>query len=118
MAMCKYCGTAFAWGQDGDKWAPLVPLGDEGDLPREFQDHLGNFRASHRLVCTNRGGATVRVERLAKAVAAADILPVVKPKIEETCNEPVSMPTVGEHILQILQNKAKKRRERKEATHG
>jgi hypothetical protein len=114
MAMCKFCGAAFAWGQDGDRWVPLVPLGDEAELPREFQDHLGNFRASHRLVCTNRGGATVKVERLAKAVAAADILPSVKPKVEKP-EDPISCPTtVGEHILDILNKKAQRRRERKE----
>ena len=75
MAICKFCGAAFAWGNNNDgKWTPLVPLGEEGDLRRTYQDEQGNLRASHIDVCVNRGGPTVRVSRLAKAIEANEIL--------------------------------------------
>lgn len=74
MALCKFCGVAFAWGNNEGKWTPLVPLGEEGDLRRTYQDEQGNLRASHTDICVNRGGPTVRVSRLAKAVEANEIL--------------------------------------------
>lgn len=75
MGMCKFCGVAMSWGQERDgKWIPLIPLGEEGDLPRTYQDENGKLRAGHRAVCTIRGGPPVLVTRLAKPVAASDML--------------------------------------------
>lgn len=76
MAICKFCGVAFAWGQKDDgKYVPLVPLGEEGDLVRNYQDENGVLRAEHALVCKHKGGPTVRVSRLARSVKGSDVLP-------------------------------------------
>jgi hypothetical protein len=74
MPMCKFCGKLFSWGYATaeDKWVPLVPVGEEGGLDLTFQDEEGRLRASHRDIC-DRGGASVRVARLAKKVRAVDM---------------------------------------------
>jgi hypothetical protein len=94
---------------------PLVPLGEEADLPREFQDNTGNFRASHRLICVNRGGATVRVERLAVPIEASHILPgaVVEPRRSKEKND-LNLPPIGDHVERLLQAKAERKRKRKQ----
>ena len=74
MPFCKYCGVKFAWGRSETKWVPLVPLGEEGDLDRTFQDENGQLRASHNAICQFAGGATVRVSELAKPIPADQIL--------------------------------------------
>lgn len=74
MALCKFCGKVFAWGLNGERWVPLVPVGEEGELPRTFQDSDGVLRSNHRDVCVNRGGPTVRVALLAKAIPASECL--------------------------------------------
>lgn len=80
MAICRYCGIPFAWGNSGDKWLPLVPLGEEGDLDRDYQDENGALRSSHRQVCTQVGGPSVRVSKLARSVKADEIIGPPKPK--------------------------------------
>jgi hypothetical protein len=75
MPLCKYCAKPFAWGNADGKWEPLVPVGQEGDADRTYQDENGVLRASHRSVCVLVGGESVRVARLAKSVPAADMLP-------------------------------------------
>ena len=74
MPMCKFCGKAFAWGNSDGKWVPLVPVGEEGDLDRAYQDESGLLRAAHNLICLNRGGVTVRVSKLARPVKAGEII--------------------------------------------
>ena len=75
MALCKYCGKAFAWGQtDNGRFTPLIPVGEEGDFDRSFQDENGVLRAPHIFVCVNRGGPTVKVVKLAQAVKANEII--------------------------------------------
>lgn len=75
MAMCKFCGVAFAWGQkEGGGWVPLVPIQDHEGLDRSFQDENGVLRADHRIICVARGGPTVRVSKLARPVKAGEII--------------------------------------------
>ena len=71
MAICKFCGAPFQWGRSPDKWVPLVPLGEEGDLPRTFQDAEGNLRAEHRPVCTH--APAVDVVKLSMPVLAEHV---------------------------------------------
>ena len=78
MAMCKFCGVPFAWGSADGKWVPLVPIGQDDGLDRQYQNEDGILRASHRSVCVNQGGPTVRVALLAKKVLAEDVLPTRK----------------------------------------
>jgi hypothetical protein len=82
MPVCRYCGKPFAWGNAGDKWVPLVPLGEEEDLDRDYQDENGALRASHVQLCANRGGPSVRVSKLARNIPAEDIIGPPKPKIK------------------------------------
>ncbi len=80
MAMCKFCAKPFAWGQkDGGGFVPLIPVGEEGEFDRSFQDENGLLRAPHALVCIHRGGPTVRVTKLARAVKAEEIIGAPKP---------------------------------------
>lgn len=75
MAMCKFCGQPFSWGlQEDGKWIPLIPIGEEGELDRWFQDHNGVLRADHREICSNRGGPSVRIARLAKPIPAREVI--------------------------------------------
>ncbi len=74
MAMCKFCGKAFAWGQEDGRWRPLVPIGEDADLDRDYQDENGVLRAAHSLVCVNKGGPAVRISKLAKKVKAKEII--------------------------------------------
>jgi len=83
MAICKFCALPFAWGRSEDGWIPLVPLGDEGTLDRAYQDENGDLRASHRLVCTNKGGPAVKIQKLVRPIKAHEIQPV-HPKEEKT----------------------------------
>lgn len=75
MPMCKFCGVAFSWGHDGERWVPLVPKGEEGGLGRSYQDENGDLRAEHRAICRSNGGPSVRVVRLAKKIEAASLTP-------------------------------------------
>lgn len=75
MAICKFCGLAFAWGQKDDGgFVPLVPVGEDENLERSFQDENGVLRANHQDICTRRGGPTVKIVRLAKKVKGGDII--------------------------------------------
>lgn len=93
MALCKFCGQPFAWGNADGKWTPLVPVGEEGDLDRKYQDQNGNLRASHRDVCVNQGGATVRVSLLAKAIPAGDMLHAPAAPLVEPDPQSIAPPT-------------------------
>lgn len=73
MAICKFCGQPFVWGRNGDRWIPLVPIGEEGDLDRKFQDADGNLRAQHRDVCEYV--PAVDVTKLAVPIPAEMIVP-------------------------------------------
>lgn len=75
MPICKFCSKPFAWGFDGERWTPLVPVGEEGTLDRTYQDENGDMRASHRDICVLRGGPSVNVVRLAKKIPAVDLPP-------------------------------------------
>lgn len=68
MAVCKYCNLPFQWSRVEDRWVPLVPIGQDDNLERGFQDEDGNLRAAHRLVCSDPGGAAVRAVRLPRPV--------------------------------------------------
>jgi hypothetical protein len=72
MPMCKYCGVPFTWGNDGERWVPLVPAGQEAALDRTFQDENGLLRAAHRDICVGFG-PSVKVAKLAKKIKAAEI---------------------------------------------
>jgi len=75
MPVCKFCAVPFAWGQKEDGgWVPLVPVGEEGALERDYQDEHGALRAGHRQICKMPGGPSVRVAKLAKAVPAETII--------------------------------------------
>jgi hypothetical protein len=78
MALCKYCGKTFAWGKLVDRWIPLIPVGEEGDLPRTYQDEKGDFRTAHSEVCVERI-PTVELVKLAAPLEAASILPRLRP---------------------------------------
>ena len=41
MAICKNCGSQFTWGSLDDRWVPLIPSGEEGNLPRTHVDADG-----------------------------------------------------------------------------
>lgn len=92
MAICKFCGKAFSWGNADGKWVPLVPVGEDDSLDRAYQDENGRLRAEHRAVCVIRGGPTVRVARLAVAVPAANVLPS-PPEVEAETGEIVAQPS-------------------------
>lgn len=77
MPMCKFCGVPFAWGNADGKWIALIPIGEEGNHDRAYQDENGILRAGHKLVCTQVGGHSVRIAVLAKAIPAKDVLPGV-----------------------------------------
>lgn len=72
MASCKHCGVLFNWGRADDKWVPLVPVGEEGELDRDFSDENGVLRSSHRQVCNYI--PSVNVIKLSKPVPADMIL--------------------------------------------
>lgn len=72
MANCKYCGQKFNWGNTGDRWVALVPVGEEDALERAYQDEDGNLRAAHRLICI--GGGSVKVTKLAKSIPASALM--------------------------------------------
>lgn len=80
MAICKFCGTAFSWGNNGGKWVPLVPVGEEAGLTLDYQDEDGVLRASHRQTCVQIGGPTVHVSKLAKPLQAGDVMFPPMPK--------------------------------------
>lgn len=83
----------MTWGVDADgRFIPLIPLGEEGDHDRDYQDADGVLRSTHRLACTRRSSALIRVYKLARNVKASEVLP-----------------SVGDHIEQILERKAKRR---------
>lgn len=74
MPFCKFCGEKFSWGRAEDRWVPLVPVGEEGDLLRTHQDADGQLRSEHRLICQMAGGPTVSVVKLAKPIPFEQIL--------------------------------------------
>lgn len=74
MPVCKFCAQPFAWGNSDGKWVPLVPVGQDENLDRDYQDENGVLRAGHQSICTSRGGPAVRVSKLAKKVPASEIL--------------------------------------------
>lgn len=78
MPICKFCAMPMQWGRSDEKWVPLVPLGEEGDLDRTHQDSDGNLRAEHRLICIGWTPA-VSVVKLAKPIPASDIVQVPPP---------------------------------------
>lgn len=79
MAICKFCLKAFSWGQKDDgRFVPLVPIEDDAGMDRTYQDEDGVLRAEHWLVCVRRGGRTVRVSKLAKPIAANEVLDIRK----------------------------------------
>lgn len=121
MSICKYCAKPFSWGNSDGKWVPLVPVGEDADLVRSYQDENGALRAEHRLVCANRGGPSVRVSRLAVGVKPGDIIgtPRQKEQIdpgtgEITFREPTpeialrDMP-VADHLAAIMKRKAQRK---------
>lgn len=77
MAICKFCNAPMSWGFDeaADKWVPLVPIGDDEGMDRTFVDGDGVLRASHRAVCTNRGGPSVKITKLRQPIKGSDVLP-------------------------------------------
>lgn len=79
MPLCKFCGKPFAWGNDSGKWVPLVPVGEEGDLDRSFQDENGHLRAMHRGMCNYV--PAVQVVKLAVPIPAENVIrqPEVEP---------------------------------------
>lgn len=85
MAMCKYCGQKFAWGNADGRWVGLVPLGEEGGLERAYQDEDGNLRAAHRLVCSGPG--SVRIAKLAKPIPACSVMPSSAESIDPDTGE-------------------------------
>jgi hypothetical protein len=74
MPMCKFCGKPFAWGNDGERWVPLIPVEEHAGYDRQFQDENGMLRAAHHQVCVHQGGPAVRVARLAVKVPASDVI--------------------------------------------
>lgn len=97
MPICKFCNVAFSWGlKDDGKWVPLVPVGEEGDQPRSYQDENGVLRVEHATICRNRGGPSVRVARLARAIPASDVFPVKDNRQPPgTESAPVATPYLG-----------------------
>lgn len=76
MAICKYCAKPFSWGiKDDGRFVPLIPVGEDDGMDRTFQDENGALRAEHWFICISRGGPTVRVAKLAKKIAADEVLP-------------------------------------------
>jgi len=97
MAICKFCNALMSWGQAPDgRFIPLIPLGDEGEADRDYQDGDGILRSTHRLVCTNKAGPLVQITKLARNVRAKDVLPAMH-----------------EHVAEVLAKKAAKRRKKK-----
>ncbi|WCD44242.1 hypothetical protein Lumi_103 [Xylophilus phage Lumi] len=78
MAVCKFCNKLFVWGRTEDAWVPLVPSGEEGELPLTHVDEDGVLRASHRAICTGYTAA-VKVMKLAVPVQHKDVLPSARP---------------------------------------
>lgn len=96
MAICKFCAALMTWGQTSEgSFIPLIPIGEEGEASRDYQDEAGLLRSTHRQVCTNRAGPLVRVSKLARSIEAKDIVP---------------LPTLSEHVEQLLKRKAAKRK--------
>lgn len=70
MALCKGCGREFQWGFCDGKWVPLEPIALHEGLDRQYVDENGVLRADHR--DRHVGGSSVNVQRLDRAVKAAD----------------------------------------------
>lgn len=84
MAHCKRCGMTIDWGVEGDRFIPLVPIGEDEDLEKLFRDENMVPRAVHFLVCKSR---PVILTRLAKPL---------KPKRKETAKKETVDPETGE----------------------
>jgi len=65
MAKCNRCGMKMDWGTDGERFIPLVPIGEDEGLEMTFRDENFVLRAVHFLVCKSKA---IRVTRLAKPV--------------------------------------------------
>jgi len=65
MANCKRCGMKMDWGTDGEKFIPLVPIGEDDGLEATFRDENFVLRAVHFLVCKSKA---IKLTRLAKPV--------------------------------------------------
>lgn len=65
MAHCKRCGMAMDWGIEGDRFIPLVPLGQDDELDKTFRDENFQLRAVHFLVCKSKA---IGLTRLASPV--------------------------------------------------
>lgn len=59
------------WGQNGDKWVKLVPIGEDVGLDRTYQDENGVLRAQHQ--CSG-WTAAVQVVKLAAPISADHII--------------------------------------------
>ncbi len=66
MATCKSCGEKIEWGNDGTRFVPLVPLGEEGTHPRTHVDGNGELRVKHNSICTQPYRGAIMVKELAK----------------------------------------------------
>lgn len=107
MPMCKHYGVAFSWGNENDKWIPLIPVGEEAEAPRTFQDENGVLRAHHE-VCTRKGGPTVRITKLARSVLAKDIIGAPLPVLDPLSGiEPCPPPPEKEQFTLFKKRKRK-----------
>lgn len=75
MATCKSCGEKIEWGNDGTRFIPLVPIGEEGNHARTHVDGNGEFRVKHNSVCTKPNHGAIMVKELARPLEW-----IVKPK--------------------------------------
>lgn len=81
MAICKFCGDVFQWGQDQEgRFVPLIPSGEEGEHPRTHQDANGELRATHFAACTHRAGPLISVTKLAHPVHSSMVLEAPRKK--------------------------------------
>lgn len=101
MAICKFCGVKFAWGNSGEKWVPLVPVGREEGLVCEYQDENGNLRAGHRQICIGYEPG-VKIAKLARPILPHEIQPISTARVDLSgCPEidpPGGDPEEGQHV--------------------
>lgn len=73
MPACKYCGVHFDWGNDGDRWIPLIPSGEESaGMEMRYVDSDGELRAPHAQICTRPGTSAVRVKKLREPIVVGE----------------------------------------------
>lgn len=74
MPVCKFCGEFFDWGNDGDRWVPLIPSGGEiAGMEVRYTDSDGTLRAPHAQICTRPGSDTVRIKRLKTPLIVGEV---------------------------------------------